>query len=36
MDQKEQHLREELNGLKEQLQDPNIYSDKNYPRLAKL
>lgn len=35
MDQKEQNLREELKGLQEKLQDPGIYSDKNYPRLAK-
>lgn len=35
MEQKEQNLREELKSLQEQLQDPDIYSDKNYPRLAK-
>lgn len=35
MEQKEQNLREELAALKEQLQDPAIYSDKNYPKLAK-
>jgi peptide chain release factor 1 len=35
MDQKEQNLRDELHGLQEKLQDPGIYSDKNYPRLAK-
>jgi len=35
MDQKEQSLRDELAGLQEQLLDPAIYSDKNYPRMAK-
>jgi len=35
MEQKEQHLRAELAELAERLQDPAIYSDKNYPKLAK-
>jgi peptide chain release factor 1 len=35
MDQKEQQLRAELTELDATLQDPAIYSDKNYPRLAK-
>jgi peptide chain release factor 1 len=35
MDNKEKQLREELNSLQLKLQDPNIYSSKEYPRLAK-
>lgn len=35
MEQKEQTLRLELKDLETKLQDPTIYSDKNYPRLAK-
>lgn len=35
MDQKEQALREELKALQEKMQDPEIYSDKNYPKLAR-
>jgi peptide chain release factor 1 len=35
MDQKEQNLRTELADLRTKLQDPSIYSDKNYPKLAK-
>lgn len=35
MDQKEQHLREEFAALDETLQDPSIFSDKNYPKMAR-
>lgn len=35
MDNKEQNLRNELTELDAKLQDPAIYSDKNYPKLAK-
>lgn len=35
MDTKEQALRAELAELDAKLQDPAIYADKNYPRLAK-
>jgi peptide chain release factor 1 len=35
MEQKEQSLRQELKDLQEKLQDPAIYSDKNYPKLAR-
>lgn len=35
MEQKEQHLREEFNQLEARLQDPAIFSSKEYPRLAK-
>jgi len=35
MDHKEQTLRAELTELDLKLQDPAIYSDKNYPKLAK-
>lgn len=35
MEQKTASLRLELADLQAQLQDPAIYSDKNYPRLAK-
>ncbi len=35
MEQKEQHLRKELAELTERLADPEIYSAKEYPKLAK-
>ncbi len=35
MEQKEQNLRAELAELDLKLQDPAIYSDKNYPKLAR-
>ncbi len=35
MDDKEKALREELADLEKKLQDPNIYSDKTYPKLAR-
>lgn len=35
MEQKEQQLRNELADLEARLQDPNIYSDPGYPKLAK-
>lgn len=35
MEQKEQALRRELEELQTKLQDPSIYSDKNYPKLAR-
>jgi peptide chain release factor 1 len=35
MEQKEQHLREELTQLEERLSDPAIFSTREYPRLAK-
>jgi peptide chain release factor 1 len=35
MEQKEANLRVEFEQLTEKLQDPNIYSDKNYPKIAK-
>ena len=35
MDKKEQTLRAELAELDQQLTDPAIYADKNYPKLAK-
>ena len=35
MQQKEQHLRQELEELEAKLQDPAIYADNNYPKLAK-
>src|SRR5580704_4956892 len=35
MDQKEKALRSELKDLEVRLQDPAIFSDKNYPRLAR-
>jgi peptide chain release factor 1 len=35
MEQKEQHLREELAQLEERLADPSIFSSKEYPKLAK-
>jgi peptide chain release factor 1 len=35
MEQKEQHLREELAQLQERLADPAIFSSREYPKLAK-
>jgi peptide chain release factor 1 len=35
MEEKEHQLRSELTDLEAKLQDPAIYSDKNYPKLAK-
>ena len=35
MDQKEQQLRAELADLEAKLQDPAIYSEKSYPKLAR-
>jgi peptide chain release factor 1 len=35
MEQKEAHLREELTALAERLDDPAIFSSKEYPKLAK-
>ena len=35
MDQKEQSLRDEFVGLQEQMQDPSIFSDPKYPKLAR-
>lgn len=35
MDEKEAELRKEYAGLQEKLQDPTIYSDPSYPKLAK-
>lgn len=35
MDAREQQLRDELVGLELKLQDPSIYSDPNYPKLAR-
>ena len=35
MDDKEQHLRAELADLDTKLQDPAVFSDKNYPKIAK-
>ena len=35
MQEKEQQLRAELQELDAKLQDPAIYSDKSYPKLAK-
>lgn len=35
MEEKEQQLRTEFGELEAQLQDPNIYSDPAYPKLAK-
>jgi peptide chain release factor 1 len=35
MEEKEQQLRTELKELEAKLQDPAIYSDKSYPKLAK-
>jgi peptide chain release factor 1 len=35
MEAKEQQLRAELEALEQKLQDPSIFSDKSYPKLAK-
>jgi peptide chain release factor 1 len=35
MEQKESALRQELSDLETKLQDPNIFSDRSYPSLAK-
>lgn len=35
MDKKEEHLRSELNDLQLRMQDPAIFSSKEYPKLAK-
>jgi peptide chain release factor 1 len=35
MEQKEKHLREELTTLEERFTDPDIFSTKEYPKLAK-
>jgi peptide chain release factor 1 len=35
MEQKEQNLRAEFASLSERLQDPSIYTQKDYPKLAK-
>ena len=35
MDKKEQELRQELKDLEKKLEDPSIFSSKNYPKLAK-
>jgi peptide chain release factor 1 len=35
MDKKEQELRAEYNELQQKLQDPAIYSSKDYPKIAK-
>lgn len=35
MEQKEQHLQEELRALDQRLADPGIFSTKEYPKLAK-
>lgn len=35
MDQKEQALRQEYEELQKQLQDPSVFSDPKYPKLAK-
>lgn len=35
MDKKEQHLRKEYEALQERMQDPAIFSSKDYPKLAK-
>lgn len=35
MEQKEQHLREELAGLEARLADPGIFGTKEYPKLAR-
>jgi peptide chain release factor 1 len=35
MENREQNLRAELSELEQKLQDPQIFSDKNYPKLAK-
>lgn len=35
MEEKEASLRQELEGLQKQLQDPSIFSDPSYPKLAR-
>lgn len=35
MDAKEQALRDEYTALQEKMQDPSVYSDPSYPKLAK-
>ena len=35
MDQKQQALRDELKELESKLQDPAVFADKNYPKLAR-
>ena len=35
MEEKERQLRQELSEINTKLQDPNIYSDPAYPKLAK-
>jgi peptide chain release factor 1 len=35
MEQQEQTLRDEYTGLKQRLEDPSIYSSKDYPKLAR-
>lgn len=35
MEQQESNLREELKSIDEQLADPNIFSSKNYPKIAR-
>ena len=35
MDNKEQNLRHELAELEQKLLDPSVFSDKNYPKMAK-
>lgn len=35
MDQREKNLRAELTDLQTQLEDPAVYGDKNYPKLAR-
>src|SRR5690242_17454442 len=35
MEQKEKHLREELAELEKRFEDPDIFSTKEYPKLAK-
>lgn len=35
MEEKELNLRQELENLQKKLQDPAIYGDKNYPKLAR-
>ena len=35
MDQKEQALRDEYQELQQQMQDPSVFSDPKYPKLAK-
>ncbi len=35
MQEKEQALRSELANIKKKLEDPSIFSDPSYPKLAK-